>query len=86
MQSVAAGKGPYGLHSAPDLNDAVGLDIATQWQADPWKEAENGWHELLAGKCEWSSIGYDLIVADTPIRRLDDHSPVHRAVSLFKEE
>jgi hypothetical protein len=41
----------------PDLNDGVVLNIAPLWELVPWKEAKGYWHELLAGKYEWSSMG-----------------------------
>jgi hypothetical protein len=36
------------------------LNIAPLWELVPWKEAEEYWEELLAGKYEWSSIGKQL--------------------------
>jgi hypothetical protein len=47
-------------HLVPDLNDGVVLNIAPLWELVPWKEAEEYWEELLAGKYEWSSIGKQL--------------------------
>jgi hypothetical protein len=48
------------LHLEPDLNDGVVLNIAPLRELVPWKEAEDYWEELLAGKYEWSSIGKQL--------------------------
>ncbi len=44
----------------PDLNDGVVLNIAPLWEVAPWAEAKKYWHELLAGKYEWSSISRQL--------------------------
>jgi hypothetical protein len=48
------------LHLEPDLDDGVVLNIAPLHELVPWKEAEDYWEELLAGKYEWSSIGTQL--------------------------
>jgi hypothetical protein len=48
------------LHLEPDLSDGVVLNIAPLHELVPWKEAENYWEELLAGKYEWSSIARQL--------------------------
>lgn len=48
------------LRLEPDLNDGVVLNIAPLWELVPWTEAKKYWHELLAGKYEWSSIGKQL--------------------------
>jgi hypothetical protein len=48
------------LHLEPDLSDGIVLNIAPFHELVPWKEAQEYWEELLAGKYVWSSIGKQL--------------------------
>jgi len=48
------------LNLVPDLNDGVVLNIAPLRELVPWREPEEYWNELKAGKYEWSSIAKQL--------------------------